>query len=418
MVLGLSERKRGTPAALTRQLMDYGEAKRIAGEKDPAVRERLARREDVQPEILYFLAGDESPHVRRAIAENEQAPRHADVLLVNDRDDEVRCLLARKIARLAPELKPDQQSLLKKLTLDVLEQLARDQLPRVRQIIAEEVRYLSNLPSDLIKRLARDAELAVCAPILQFSPLLSDDDLIEIIRSRPVQGALQAIAARNGIGGDVSDAVVAAEDERAVAELLGNRSAQIREETLDRILDAAPTKEIWHKPLVERDDLSHRAVTRIAKFLSASLLAILEAKHNIAPETTAEVAAAIDRRLSADGMAEAGLPEHRAADLHKDGKLGEEVIVEAIKRGDRDFLTEALALKTGFSPERVRSVLESRAPRTIVALCWKAGLGMRTAQQVEIRIARLPPADVINAKDGVDYPFTGTEMRGFLRMVE
>jgi len=418
MSLGLNERERGTPGALTRQLMDYAEAKRLAAEKDPAARERLARRDDVQPEILYFLAGDESPHVRRAIAENSQSPRHADALLVNDGDDEVRCLLARKIARLAPELKPDQQSLLKKLTLDVLEQLARDQLPRVRQIIAEEVRYLSNLPSDLIKRLARDAELAVCSPVLQFSPLLSDDDLIEIIRSRPVQGALQAIAARNGLGADVSNAVVVAEDEQAVAQLLGNRSAQIREETLDRILDAAPTKEIWHKPLVERDDLSHRAVTRIAKFISASLLAMLEAKHKIAPETTAEVAAAIDRRLSADGMAEEGLPEHRAADLHKEGKLTEDVIVEAIKRGDRDFLVEALALKTGFTPDRVRGVLGSRAPRTIVALCWKAGLGMRTAQQVEIRVANIPPPEVINAKDGIDYPFTGTEMRGFLRMVE
>lgn len=402
----------------SRLRMDYDEAKRLAAADDVAARERLAARGDVQPEILYFLAEDESPAVRRAIAHNAAAPRQADALLAKDRDDEVRVILARKIARLAPELKPDQQSLVQKLTLDVLQQLARDQLPRVRQIIAEEVRYLNNLPKDLIKRLARDVELVVSAPVLEFSPLLNDDDLLEIIRSRPVQGALEAIARRAGISGDVSDAIVSLEDEQAVAGLLANSSAQIREETLDRIVDAAPAHEIWHKPLVERDDLSHRAVTRIAKFISASLLAIFEKRYNISPETTRVVAQAVDRRLSADGLNQAGLPEHRAADLHAAGKLDEAVLGEAINRGDREFLIEALALKSGLEAERVRQVLAARTPKPIVAVCWKAGLAMRTAQQIEIRIARIPPAEVINAKDGVDYPFTGAEMRQFLRFIE
>jgi uncharacterized protein (DUF2336 family) len=397
--------------------MDYDEAKRAAAAEDAEARERLAARGDAQPEVLYFLAEDESPAVRRAIARNQATPRHADALLVNDRDDEVRVILARKIARLAPELKPDQQSLVQKLTLDVLQQLARDQLPRVRQIISEEVRYLDNLPKDLIKRLARDVELVVSAPVLEFSPLLNDDDLLEIIRSRPVQGALAAVARRTGISGDVSDAIVSVEDEQAVAGLLANSSAQIREETLDRIVDAAPTHEIWHKPLVERDDLSHRAVTRIAKFVSASLLAIFEKRYEISPEITREVAHAIDRRLSADGLNKDGLPEHRVADLHAAGKLDESAVGEAIKRGDREFLIEALALKSGIEIERVRQVLASRTPKAIVAVCWKAGLAMRTAQQIEIRIARIPPAEVINAKDGIDYPFAGAEMRQILRFI-
>lgn len=399
-------------------VMDYDEAKRLAAEKDADERERVARRADVRPEILYFLAGDASASVRRAIAGNDATPRQADALLVDDRDDEVRVILARKIARLAPELNPDQQSLVQKLTLDVLKQLARDQLPRVRQIIAEEVRYLNNLPKDLIKRLARDVELVVCAPVLEFSPLLNDNDLLEIIRSRPVQGALEAISRRSGIGGDVSDAIVSVEDEAAVAGLLANPSAQIREETLNRVVDAAPSHEIWHKPLVERDDLSHRAVTRIAKFISAALLAILEKRYDIAPEATREVAQAIDRRLSADGMNEAGLPEHRAADLHGAGKLDENAVGEALQRGDREFVIEALALKSGIDVERVRQVIGARTPKAVVAICWKAGLSMRTAQQIEIRIVRIPPPEVINAKDGVDYPLTGTEMRHILRFVE
>ncbi len=398
--------------------LDYDAAKRIAAEGDLTAREKIANERGLQPEILYFLAEDESPAVRRAVARNEATPRQADALLAQDRDDEVRIILAQKIARLAPELNSDQQSLVQKLTLDVLQQLARDQLPRVRQIIAEEVRDLKNVPKDLIKRLARDVELMVSAPVLEFSPLLNDDDLLEIIRSRPVQGALAAISRRAGISGDVSHAIVSVDDERAVAELLGNSSAQIREETLDRIVDAAPTHEIWHKPLIERDDLSTHAITRIAKFVSASLLAILESKHDISPEKTREVARAIDRRLSDDGEKEDGKPALRVADLHKAGKLDEAAISDAIVRGDRDFLIEALAIKSDIPVERVRQVMAARTAKRIVAICWKAGIGMRTAQQIEIRIARIPPGQVINAKDGVDYPFSAAEMRQSLSLLE
>ena len=161
----------------------------------------------------------------------------------------------------------------RQLTLEVLDVLARDQLPRVRQIVAEEFKDCENVPLELVNLLARDDELIVCAPILEFSPLLTDDDLIEIIESSPVQGALGAISRRDGVHAPVVDAIVATADEAAVAALLSNRSAQIREETLDDIIDQAPTRPSWHEPLVERPNLLHRAVKRIAQFVTASLLA-------------------------------------------------------------------------------------------------------------------------------------------------
>ena len=49
-----------------------------------------------------------------------------------------------------------------------------------------------------------------------------------------------AISRRVALGQDVADAIVDTGDIEAVAELLGNASAQIREETLDRIVDQAP----------------------------------------------------------------------------------------------------------------------------------------------------------------------------------
>lgn len=44
------------------------------------------------------------PEVRREIAANSTTPVQADLILASDTDDEVRCAVAGKIARLAPEM--------------------------------------------------------------------------------------------------------------------------------------------------------------------------------------------------------------------------------------------------------------------------------------------------------------------------
>ncbi len=390
--------------------MNYDKAKRRAADQTESTRRKVAARKDAQPEILYYLAEDESPEVRRVTAANPATPRQADLLLARDRDDEVRVELAHKIGRLAPELSPTQLTHLQRLTLQALELLAQDQLPRVRQIIAEEIKNLDNVPSHLVSRLARDVKLVVCAPVLEFSPLLSDVDLIEIIESAPVQGALNAISRRRRVASKVADAIVSSDLTDAVAELLANSSAQIREETLDRIIDKAPRHEAWHEPLVNRPTLSHRAVHRIAQFVTASLLAVLEKRHDVDPHTTTKVAKAVSRRMSADGLNEDGLPENRVRKMLKEGTLDEASITAALTRGDRPFVAHALALKSELSLDLVQKVLNSNSGKMVTALCWKARLSMRGALDVQLKGARISPTALVNAKDGIDYPFSPEEM--------
>jgi uncharacterized protein (DUF2336 family) len=396
--------------------MDYAVAKRLAADQDPSVRQNLAARSDVQPEVLYFLAEDEQPEVRRQIAANVATPRQADLILARDDDDEVRVSIARKIARLAPQLKAGERDWLQQMTVQILEQLARDQLPRVRTIIAEEVRALDNIPPPLVRELARDVEITVCGPILRFSPLLTDDHLLEIIRSDPVQGALSAIAQREELSEAPSAAIAESGDETAVADLLANPSAQIREETLDRIIDDAPRRVAWHKPLVKRKDLSLGAVKRVAQFVTASLLAELEKRHSIDPDMTKEVANNVSRRLSSDGLNEEGTPEVRAKKAYDSGKLDDAAMCAALERGDREFAAHALALKTKLDFDVVQRILATPSPIVVVSLCWKASLSMRTAFQVQLKATPLAPTDVVNAREGVHYPFSGSEMREALRL--
>ena len=400
--------------------IDYDKAKQLAGGNSKRQRRKLAERTNIQPEILYYVAEDPEPEVRRAIAANRTTPPQADLILARDGDDQVRCDLAQKIARLAPELSPDEQNRVSEMVAEVLETLARDALPRVRRILAEELKDADNVPAAVVHRLARDEDAEVAAPVLEFSPLLNDDVLLEIIASRPVQGALNAISRRSGLGVEVADAIVGADEEEAIAALLSNPSAQIREETLDSLVDRAEGAVSWHAPLVRRPSLSRRAIKRLSEFVAETLIGELAARHDIDEETARTVGAAVRDRIrdssasqqaADDGGADKGAtPEERARQLHSMGKLDEEAVLEALGRGDRTFVSAALGVLSALPPEVVQKIASMQSAKGVAALAWKAGLGMRTAVQLQLRLARIAPAKVLHPKNGVDFPLTTEEM--------
>jgi uncharacterized protein (DUF2336 family) len=391
--------------------LSYDRSKELARDRDPEVRRRLASRTDLRPEILYYLAEDEAAAVRREIAANAATPGQANLLLAGDADDEVRCELARKIGRLLPDLPDDAATKVRDLAIKTIEVLARDQLPRVRAILAEEIKHSDLVPHAVVVRLARDVETIVAAPILEYSPLLSDNDLLEIIAAGAGEGRLPAIARRRGVSSPVADAVAGTLDIPAVAALLANPSAQIREETLDLLIDHAAGIESWHEPLVRRDELSVRAIRRIAGFVAAALIDILAARHDLDSDTQTELRQAVRRRIDKPQSGAEEAPADRARELAAAGRLDDECICLALDRNQRGFVVHALAQLAGVAPALVEKVAEARSAKAITALAWKAGLSMRTAMRLQMKLALIPPQQMLNARNGVDYPLSSADLQ-------
>ena len=61
--------------------LDYETSKRMAQSGDAATRAQVAGREDVRPELLYYLAIDPAVEVRREVAANPAAPSQASAVL-------------------------------------------------------------------------------------------------------------------------------------------------------------------------------------------------------------------------------------------------------------------------------------------------------------------------------------------------
>jgi uncharacterized protein (DUF2336 family) len=399
--------------------VSYEQSKEIARHGTIKARRELAANSSTRPEVLYFLAEDKEPQVRREVASNSKTPRQADLILAKDVHDEVRCDLALKIARLVPEASAHESARLQEITFEVLEILAHDQLPRVRQILAEELKHSDVVPKKIVGRLARDVELVVAAPILEYSPLLSDEDLLEIIAAGPAQGGLSAIARRAKVSVPLSDAVVRANDIPAVAALLGNKNAQIREETLDQIIDTAErigdTGAEMHEPLARRPGLSQRALRRVAGFVASSVLHILQQRHDLDTETAQQIATKVkDRMVEEEKAKEVNAAMEKARKLHEKGQVTDKGLAQAIAQGEREVIVHALALKTEMPLDIVRRIMVSRNGKTITALNWKAGLSMRTAVTLQRQICGVPQKNLVLAREGIGYPLSEDEMSWYL----
>jgi uncharacterized protein (DUF2336 family) len=397
----------------------YETARDRACAGDARARAKLAERGDVQPEILYYLAADRSAGVRRAVAANEATPAQADLLLARDADLRVREMLAEKVGRLFPEMPADERQAVRTCVTETLETLARDQVGRVRAILAEALKDIAHAPPHVIGWLARDREIEVAAPVLQFSPLLDDGDLIAIIADAPIPGALAAIARRGTVSGRVADAIVAAEDRDAVVALLDNASAQIREETLDRIVERSRLIVEWQAPLVRRPKLPAPAVAKLAAFVAESLLAALRSRGDLDPDTMAAVERAVTERLSAPRAdppphAPAPVGAERARFLRGRGALDEKALSEALAEGDHACVLEGLSLLAELPRETIARVRAARSAKGTTAVAWKAGLSMRFAIRLQARFAGVAPGEILNARDGVDFPMTDDEMNWML----
>jgi uncharacterized protein (DUF2336 family) len=408
MVLGIGRPK------LPKEL-SYEESRELAHNGSDRTRADLAVRPDLQPEVLYFLAEDPSTEVRRRIAANARTPRQADLILARDADEAVRAELATKVAQLTAQDGRGTQEKAQRYVEETLELLARDQATRVRQILAEALKSVAGAPLQVIQSLARDAEDVVACPVLEFSPLLSDEDLLEIIASSGVSARLCAISRRSNLGETISDAIVQRDDRRAVSELLANKSAQIREETLDSLIDASVKETVWQPALVERPVLPARAVKKLAGFVAETLLKKLQSRTDLDKTTAEAVAAEVRKRIEegGDAAAEEKRPVDPAAEvakLKKAGKLDSEAVSEAVLAGRRDFVRHALATMAEVPVDYIDRVLQGHSAKGITALAWKAGCSMRLALQLQTSMGGIPPNKALRPRDGTEFPLSPEEM--------
>jgi uncharacterized protein (DUF2336 family) len=287
---------------------------------------------------------------------------------------------------------------------------------RRRAILAEEIKALDCVPRDIILALARDLHAVVAGPILQYSPLLSDADLIEIIACGQVQEVLTAIARRKPVSSPVADRLVQSLDVPAVAALLVNPDAKIRKETMDRIVEQAEEIQAWHMPLALRADLSARAIRRMGSLVGAGIIERLAARNDLSDTTRIHLNRELRARLAQpdNSMPGAPAPAEAVALAVKENRLDGLFVEQAAQAGSRETVVLALAQLANVTEQTVKKILTAGNAKPIVALVWHAHLSMRVAFKIQTFLMKLPSRDVLPARGGIGFPLSKEEMRWHL----
>jgi uncharacterized protein (DUF2336 family) len=379
---------------------------------------RLGASAATEPDILRALAADDSVTVRAALALNPAAPPQADAALARDADERVRILLARKLGALAPNLSDPARVRLRQQTYATLAALVADEAVRVRAAIAEELKHIPDAPREIILRLAQDQAVMVCEPIILFSPMLTPQDLVALVAAASSPATVAAVARRAEIDESVSDAIAATADGEAIRALLGNRSAHIREATLDALITRGVEHVDWHEPLVRRPVLPPRAARALSGIVATHLLEVLSARSDLDPRLSRELQARLAARLAASAVpaaeqAAAGCDStlDQARALAAAGKLDEEAVLDAARRGEARLGAALLAVAAGVPIAVVDRAASLRSAKGLVSLTWKAGFSMRAAGALQTLLARLAPEAALSAGQGGGFPLAVEEMR-------
>lgn len=397
--------------------LSYETCRELMVHKETDIRQALALHGDTPEEILYFLAKDENPEVRAAVAQNAKTPRQADYILSKDLDPRIRHQLVNKIGRIMPDLSSEAKDVVIEVTADILKQLAHDEVEHVRGMLSEVIKDLPNVPHEVAQILANDTSLTVAEPILQFSPVLSDTDLLDIINTHPLRGIIEIISKRQYVSENVSGAIVDSGNSQAILNLLENETSQISEDSMDQILETASSEPKWHAPLVHRPALSKKTVMRLTDFVAMQLLDELQKRTDLDDDILIHLTQAVETKI----IEEANKPEELDPALEamkQAGTIEDQVIDEALKTQDSKKIVDMIAAVSDIPKNVVESSLTSPRPKSICALCYKAGISAKSAVKIQTQIARLPSSLIVSPNEDGSYPISPNEMAEILEELE
>ena len=261
---------------------------------------------------------------------------------------------------------------------DIFRALVKDVEVRVRESLSVHLKHSPNVPHDIALALARDVD-SVALPMLKFSEVLTDDDLVQIVKD---QGPTKqvAIAQRPRVSSKVADALIDTGNETAVARLVANEGADITTTSLDRVMVQYEGVEAVFNSLAGRPNLPAAISERLIGAITERLQEYLSTTMELAPDVASNLI------MQARERATMGLVEYGSTDtelqnlieqLHRKGRLTPSLVLRALCVGDLNFFERALAKLGNVPLKNARMLIHDQGALGLQSIYLKAELPRR-----------------------------------------
>ena len=288
--------------------------------------------------------------------------------------------------------------------------LLDDASPLVRRAMAEVFARSYQAPAAIVQALALD-QTSVALPILEYSPLLIDADLVDIVATG--DGEVQcAVARRMHLPPSVCAAIAEVGTAAAALELIENAYAELAPFSWDRIVERHGHLAAIRESMLALEDLP--AATRVALVakLSDTLAQFVVAKNWLSADRAGRITdeardrSTVSIAASSRGDDMCSLIAH----LRATSQLTAGLILRALLSGNLELFETALCELSGLPRSRVSSLLLDRGEASLLALLKRAGLPESTFAAFRAAL------EVIHETGFTDTPAGAARLRR--RMVE
>lgn len=271
----------------------------------------------------------------------------------------------------AGSLEPAERALAE----EIIRLMTRDVESQVRAALARSIALSNDMPRDIALAVANDiAEVAL--PFIEVSAILTDDDLVAIINSKPAEYQV-AVAARSSVSESVADALVDTGNETVVARLVANEGAQLSETTMNRVVDRFGTIKAVSNPLAQRTVVPISVAERLVTLVSEKIRDHLVTHHELPLDIATDLL--LDSRERAtlhllDGSSDAPDVLELVDELHRNQRLTPTILMRAICLGDLTFFEAALAKRAGIPVAAAHALIHDQGDRGLERLFQRCGM--------------------------------------------
>jgi uncharacterized protein (DUF2336 family) len=278
---------------------------------------------------------------------------------------------------------------------------------------------VDNAPIEVVRRLARNDEIAVAGPVLSQSARLSTGDLVEIASSKSQQHLL-AISGRREIEEAVTDVLVNRGDRQVVHRVADNEGARFSEAGFSTLVRNAEADEKLAEKLGGRSDvpmpLMHDLLLKATEVVRARMLA------QAAPETRENVQRVLEKISQEIGrdavVARDFVPAQRGIlQMKREGRLTEAALLEFVGRRLYEQTVAALSMMSSSPIELISTLMQNGRSGGLLVPCKAAGLEWSTVNAIlASRLVQftMSEADLAQARDDY-YRLSPASARRILR---
>ena len=260
------------------------------------------------------------------------------------------------------------------LMREILRRLTRDVEMAIRVAVAQRLAEDISAPHDLILMLVDDA-IEVARPIILRSPLLREEDVLDLI-ARASVAHREAVAGRPHIGERVTDALTACGTEPVLVALVRNVTAKISSAGYGILVEKSRNFATLHEPLAHRPDLPPVLAEKMCEWVSEALRSHIRTHYAVAPGLVDKALESANRAIRSDPP---GNPPSEGAGkliekLAASGQLKASFLMRVLSQGQVALFDLAFAQLLGVELARFTTLFYDNGARTVAMACRAVGI--------------------------------------------